>query len=169
MSETANYGSSSNRVHAQRNDDHSQTTVAFKEGDPANPRNFPAWRKWSIVSAITLIDLTVSWGASGFSPASADFEKDFDIGGELGTLGLSLYVLGLALGPMTLAPLSEYYGRTALYLVPYGTFLLCLAGTAVVQSLGGFFVLRLFSGMFASVTIANFGGTIGMSDLMLAR
>lgn len=137
-----------------------RTIVTFSPGDPSNPRNFSTLRKWTIVTSITLVDLTVSWGASGFSPATEDFEKSFHISSEVGTLGLSLYVLGLALGPMTLAPLSEYYGRTLLYVVPYGIYLLFLLGTALVQNLGGFLVLRILSGMFASVTIANFGGTI---------
>lgn len=87
-------------------------------------------------------------------------EQDFGVSSEVGTLGLSLYVLGLALGPMSLGPLSEYYGRTPLYILPYGIFLLFLVGTALVQNIGGFLVLRLLSGLFASVTIANFGGTI---------
>lgn len=132
------------------------TTITFLPGDPLNPRTFPAWRTWSIVASITLIDLTISWGASGFSPASEDFDESLHVGTEVGVLGLSLYVLGLALGPMTLAPLSEYHGCTALYVVPYGVFVLFLLGT--VQNLGGFLVLRILSGMFARVTIANFGG-----------
>lgn len=82
--------------------------VSFAPGDAENPRNWPTWRKWSIVIAITLIDLTVSFTASGFSPAANKFAKDFGVSGEVGTLGLSLCVLGFALGPMTLAPLSEY-------------------------------------------------------------
>lgn len=61
---------------------------------------------------------------------------------------------------MSLGPLSEYYGRTPLYILPYGCFLLFLVGTALVQNIGGFLVLRFLSGLFASVTIANFGGTI---------
>lgn len=134
--------------------------VDFAAEDPANPRNWSEWRKWSIVAAITLVDLTVSWGASGFSPASKKFTQDFHVSTEVGVLGLSMYVLGLALGPMTLAPLSEYYGRSLLYIVPYGCFLCFLVGTALVQNLGGFLVLRILSGLFASVTIANFGGTI---------
>jgi hypothetical protein len=85
----------------------SEPELAFAPGDPANPRNWPLWRKWSIVLAITLIDTAVSWGASGYSPAEAEMEELFGISAEVGTLGLSLYVLGLALGPMTLAPLSE--------------------------------------------------------------
>lgn len=60
-----------------------------------------------MIGPILLIDLSVSWGASGFSPASKDFAREFGLPPGLGTLGLSLYVLGLAFGPMTLAPLSE--------------------------------------------------------------
>ena len=92
----------------QRADGTDVELVSFPPGDPKNPRNWPTWRKWSIVIAITLIDLTVSFTASGFSPAAEKFAKDFGVSGEVGTLGLSLCVLGFALGPMTLAPLSEY-------------------------------------------------------------
>lgn len=60
-----------------------------------------------MIGPILLIDLSVSWGASGFSPASAKFANDFGLPAGMGTLGLSSYVLGLAFGPMTLAPLSE--------------------------------------------------------------
>ncbi|KAJ5037947.1 uncharacterized protein L3040_006823 [Drepanopeziza brunnea f. sp. 'multigermtubi'] len=132
----------------------------FAPGHPSNPRNWPSWRKWSIVFAITLVDLSVSWGASGYAPAEKQMQAEFGVSAEVGTLGLSLYILGLALGPMTLAPLSEYFGRSPIYILSYGVFLLFLLGTALVQDLGGFLVLRLLSGMFSSVTVANFGGTI---------
>ena len=134
--------------------------VTFASNDSGNPRNWPAWRKWSIIAVIIPIDLSVSWGASGFSPAEMKFQEDFGLSTEVATLGLSLAVLGLAFGPMTLAPLSEYYGRSPIYIFSYGIYLLLLAGTASVQDLGGFLILRLLSGLFSSVTIANFGGTI---------
>ncbi|KAI0130515.1 MFS multidrug transporter-like protein [Xylariales sp. AK1849] len=132
----------------------------FTPGDPANPRNWPSWRKWLIVAAITPIDLSVSWGASGFSPAGQSFRDEFNVSETVATLGLSLYILGLALGPMSLAPLSEFFGRSVIYIGSYGVFLLLLAGTALINSVGGFMVLRFFSGLFAAVTIANFGGSI---------
>ena len=134
--------------------------ITFPPGDAENPRNWPTWRKWSIVVAIGLIDLSVSFAASGFSPASAKFAKDFDVSSEVATLGLSLLVFGFALGPMTLAPLSEYYGRSPIYILSYGIYLLFVLGTALVKNLAGFLVLRFLSGWFAAVTIANFGGTI---------
>lgn len=83
------------------------TVVHFSPDDPDDPRNWPRWKKWLIIGPIVLIDLSVSWGASGFSPASSKFADDFGLPSGLGALGLSAYVLGLAFGPMTLAPLSE--------------------------------------------------------------
>ncbi|EXJ54919.1 uncharacterized protein A1O5_12830 [Cladophialophora psammophila CBS 110553] len=118
----------------------SKTVVTFPPGDPVNPRHRPVWRKWTIITSITLIGLTVST--------------------EVGVWGLSLYVLRLAFRPMSLAPLSEYHGWTALYILPYGTFLLFLLGMALVDDLGGFLVLRFLSRLCASPTIANFSGTI---------
>lgn len=82
--------------------------VCFEADDPRNPRAWPASVKWTQVVVITLLDLTVSWGASGFSPAQTDFQRDLGVSAEVGELGLSLYVLGLALGPMTcVAPASR--------------------------------------------------------------
>jgi len=134
--------------------------VAFGPNDPEDPRNWPRLRKWLMVAAIVPIDLSVSWGASGFSPVASDFANDVAVSPHVAILGLSLYVLGLAFGPMSLAPLSEYYGRRPVYIVSYGIFLLLLLATSYVESLAPFLVLRLFSGYFSSTTISNFGGTI---------
>ncbi|KAL6710742.1 hypothetical protein ACN47E_007799 [Coniothyrium glycines] len=134
--------------------------VAFERNDPQNPHNWPRPRKWLMVAAIIPIDLSVSWGASGFSPAAGDFAKDLNVSAQTALLGLSIYVLGLAFGPMNLGPMSEYFGRRPIYIISYGIFLLLLLGTTYVESLGPFLLLRLFSGYFASTTISNFGGTI---------
>ena len=144
----------------RRQDGTNVELVTFPPGDPENPRNWPLWRKWTIVATIAFIDLTVSFAASGFSPAATKFSKDFGVSSEVATLGLSMTVWGFALGPMTLAPLSEYYGRSPIYIASYGTYLFFVLGTALVQNLGGFLILRFLSGWFSAVTIANFGGTI---------
>lgn len=100
------YGTGSNKTSGD-DLEHSKTVVNFSPGDPEDPRNWPRWKKWLLIGPIVLIDLSVSWGASGFSPASGKFADDFGLPSGLGALGLSAYVLGLAFGPMTLAPLSE--------------------------------------------------------------
>ncbi|KAH7024968.1 major facilitator superfamily domain-containing protein [Microdochium trichocladiopsis] len=140
--------------------DYYDENATFPPGDPENPRNWPAWRKWLTVAAIIPVDLSVSWGASGFSPAMHSFREHFSISTTVATLGLSLYILGLAFGPMSLAPLSEFFGRSIVYNASYAVFLVLLAVTALVDNLVAFMVLRFLSGLFACVTVANFGGTI---------
>lgn len=39
----------------------------------------------------------------------------FDVSSEVGTVGLSMYILGFAVGPLMLAPMSEYFGRNPVY------------------------------------------------------
>lgn len=69
--------------------EHTKTKI-LSLGPNDNPRNWPTWKKWLIVISIILVDLTVSWGASGFSPASTKFAKDFGVSDEISTLGLSI-------------------------------------------------------------------------------
>lgn len=54
----------------------------------------------------------------------------------------------------------QYYGRRPVYVYSYFIYLCLLAASALSPTLAVFLVVRLFSGYFASVTIANFGGTI---------
>jgi len=79
------------------------TILTFQPSDPEDPRNWPRWKKWSIIGSIILVDLSVSFGASGFSPAETSFEKDMHVSSVVATLGLSLYVAGLAWGPVCYA------------------------------------------------------------------
>lgn len=43
----------------------------------------------------------------------------FGVGTEIITLGVSLFVLGFAIGPLLWAPLSELYGRQVLFFATY--------------------------------------------------
>lgn len=103
---------------------HDAEIVRFTENDSENPRNWSSLKKWSILLPIILIDLSVSFGASCYSPVSKKFMKDMHVSEEVSILGLSLFVLGLAFGPMTLAPLSEV--NTILFQpLPYSIDMLC--------------------------------------------
>ena len=51
--------------------------------------------------------LTAAFASSIFSAATFAVAAQFGVSTEVGILGLSLYVLGFALGPICWAPLSE--------------------------------------------------------------
>ena len=84
----------------------------------------------------------------------------FDIGTEVATLGVSLFVLGFAVGPLIWAPLSEIYGRQVIFAISYGAFTAFNAGAAGSQNIQTLLVLRFFAGAFGSSPLTNAGGQI---------
>ena len=52
--------------------------------------------------------------------------RQFHVSKEVAILGVSLFVLGLGLGPLVAGPLSEIYGRNIIYRVSFTLFFLCM-------------------------------------------
>ncbi|EKG22014.1 Major facilitator superfamily [Macrophomina phaseolina MS6] len=75
------------------------------------------------------------------------------------------FVIMLGIGPLVLAPLSETFGRRALYLSCFTVFTLLQIPTAFSPNIAVLIALRTVSGFFGSVGIANGGGTI--SDMFV--
>jgi len=83
--------------------------------------------------------------------------RQFGTSEEVGTLGLSLFVLGFAIGPLFWAPLSEMYGRQILYFTTLACFSFFNAGVAGSQNIWTIIILRFFAGSFGSSPLTNAG------------
>lgn len=84
--------------------------------DPKNPYNWPAKKKWANIAILSLLTLLIPLASSMFAPGVPDVMRDFGTESEsLATFVVSVYILGFALGPLVLAPLSEMYGRVWIY------------------------------------------------------
>lgn len=81
--------------------------------------------------------------------------------GTMSAFVVSVYTLGLACGPMIVAPLSEIYGRLIPYHVSNVLFILFTVACALSPNLGALTVFRWLAGM-AAAAVMNIGGaTIG--------
>ena len=80
--------------------------VVWIPADPRNPMNFPPIRKWSITLLVSFVTLAVSLVSSAFSGGMRQIMEDFGAAQEIVILGVSLFVLGFAIGPLIWAPLS---------------------------------------------------------------
>jgi MFS family permease len=69
--------------------------------------------------------------------------------------GISLFVLGFALGPIFWAPLSELYGRQILFVGTYGVLTAFTAATTVSQNIQTVLILRFLAGAIGSSPITN--------------
>ena len=79
---------------------------------------------------------------------------------ELGALVVSIYLLGFAVGPLVIAPLSELYGRMPLYHICNTAFAALTVGCALAPTLNSEIALRFLEGAAGSAPLAIGGGTI---------
>ena len=60
------------------------------------------------------------------------------------TLGMTTYMMGLATGPLVLAPMSELYGRRPVYLISLFLFLVFLLPACLAKNFATVLVVRFF-------------------------
>lgn len=128
--------------------------------DPRNPFNFSTVTKWFITFTVALATLAVALVSSAYSGGIRQIIAEFGIDQEVATLGVSLFVLGFAVGPLLWAPLSEVFGRQVLFLGTYAALTAFNAGTAGANGPTTLLVLRFFAGAFGSSPLTNAGGVI---------
>lgn len=141
--------------------------VAWTDNDPRNPMNYSMITKWSITLLVGFATLAVAFVSSAFSGGVESIIAEFECSQEVVTLGLSLFVLGFAIGPLLWAPLSEMLGRQVLFIGTYAALTAFNAGAAGSQNIGTLIVLRFFAGAFGSSPLTNAGGVI--ADMFPAK
>jgi multidrug resistance protein len=134
--------------------------VEYIDNDRRNPMLFSIWKKWMITILVAFATLAVAFVSSAYSGGVEQIIETFHVGDEVVTLGLSLFVLGFAIGPLMWAPMSELYGRQVLFIGTYAMLTAFNAGAAGSQNIQTLLILRFFAGAFGSSPLTNAGGVI---------
>ncbi|CZR50320.1 related to fluconazole resistance protein [Phialocephala subalpina] len=122
--------------------------------DPTHAQNWPLKKKLVISGIAIWCSIAATFGSSIYSPGSVGVEREFHVGTEVGTLGVSLFVLGYAFGPIIWAPMSELYGRRLPIIISsfgFGVFAIGVATAANIQTV---MICRFFDGLFGSCPLA---------------
>lgn len=72
--------------------------VTWIANDPRNPMLFSQVMKWTITMLVAIATLAVALVSSAYTGGIAEIQAEFGIGSEVATLGVSLFVLGFAIG-----------------------------------------------------------------------
>lgn len=94
------------------------------------------------------------------TPGAFAIGHKFHVSHTAALLPLSLFVLGLAVGPMLAAPISETRGRSIIYKVSIPLYMLFILGAGFSKSFGGLLVCRLLAGMAGAPCLAVGAGTV---------
>ncbi|KAH8704225.1 major facilitator superfamily domain-containing protein [Talaromyces proteolyticus] len=128
--------------------------------DPENPQNFAPWRKWLMVLIVSFSSLCVTCTSALYSSTYDQITVQFHISELAATVGLSLFIFGMGVGPMFVAPISEYYGRRPIYLVSLALFTIWLIPCATAQNLATMLAGRMLGGLTSAAFQSVAGGTI---------
>ncbi|RMZ73939.1 Major facilitator superfamily domain general substrate transporter [Pyrenophora seminiperda CCB06] len=129
--------------------------------DPKNPINWTARKKWSIVWSVGAVTLITPIGSSFFAPGVPQVMRAFhEKSLTISAFVVSVYLLGFAIGPLIIAPMSEMYGRRPLYNISNVLFVIFNIACAVSNSMGMLIAFRFLAGCAGSAPLTLGGGTI---------
>ncbi|KAH8711800.1 major facilitator superfamily domain-containing protein [Phaeosphaeriaceae sp. PMI808] len=127
--------------------------------DPENPHNWPTWQRFYHAIAPASLGFAVTFGTSVYTPSVSLISHEFDVSRTTALVGLTVFTLGLAFGPLATAPLSEGHGRKIIYLVSTPIFMLFTLGAGFSKSFASLVVCRFFSGLSGSASLAVGAGS----------
>ncbi|KAF2096822.1 MFS general substrate transporter [Rhizodiscina lignyota] len=130
------------------------------ENDPRNARNWPTTRKIGAALIVSAIGFVSTFAASIYASGHEDVAAEFHISSTLALLPLSFYNLGMAFGPMIASPMSETFGRKAVYLTTTPLFALFILGSGFSQNLASLIICRFFAGLFGAPGVSIASATI---------
>ncbi|KAJ5996780.1 hypothetical protein N7522_008440 [Penicillium canescens] len=143
--------------------------VSWVEEDPCDPMLFSAVTKWLIMVLVGIETLAVALVSSAYSGGIVEILEDFQVSEEIALLGISLFVIGFAVGPLFWAPLSEIYGRRYMMIVSAVGLTAFTAGSAGSQNIWTLIILRFFAACLGSAPFAVSGGVIADTFPAISR
>lgn len=126
--------------------------------DPTHPYNWSPWRKVVACFALGFTTMSVSWGSAIYATANKEICEEFGVGEVVGTLGISLYMIGFAGGPVVWGSCSEIWGRKYPTLLSQFLFVCFTFAAAVSKDLQTLMISRFFQGFLGSAPLAVVGG-----------
>ncbi|KAK3294136.1 putative MFS transporter [Chaetomium fimeti] len=105
-----------------------------------------------------IVGFFVCFASTSTVPAGLQLQQAFGIGEKAALLPFALFILGLGLGPIIGAPISENFGRRPVYWLSVPVFCLFTVGAALSPSFASMLVCRFFAGAFGgSALVVGFG------------
>ncbi|TLD15411.1 uncharacterized protein PgNI_02367 [Pyricularia grisea] len=112
-----------------------------------HPRNWPTRKKWTTIILVSVITFNQAMSSTMFTPGIDKAMEDLQVTNPaMVKLTISIYVIGLAVGPLVMSPLSEHHGRMPVMHATNALFLVASIACAASVNLPMLLVARFVSG-----------------------
>ncbi|CAK5264110.1 unnamed protein product [Mycena citricolor] len=140
----------------------------YGDSDPENPRNWSFGKRAFVAFEISFLTFSIYIGSAVYTPSIPGLMAEFGVSLTMATLGLTLYVLAYAIGPMFLSPLQELpiFGRNPVYIGSLLLFIVFQIPLVFAKNIHTVLALRFMTGFFGSPALATGGAS--MADIFPA-
>ncbi|KAI0674458.1 major facilitator superfamily domain-containing protein [Trametes maxima] len=140
-------------------------TVGFDDNPLEDPQRWSRAFRWYLTAVLTLINLFGNLATAAHTGLAAALSTHLAMSAELLTLSVSLFVCGSCLGTFLWGPLSEQYGRRAVWLCALLGLTASHVGSALSPTTASLEVFRFFAGVcIAPSACVNPGVLVDMWD-----
>ncbi|KAJ7782471.1 MFS general substrate transporter [Mycena maculata] len=125
-----------------------------------DPLCFSTVKKWTAVAVICGGSFCVTCASSMASFTETGMAAEFHVSHEATILSISLFILGLGVGPLVTGPFSEVYGRAIIYQVSYILLVLLCLPVVFAPNLGVLLAFRFLLGTCGASFLSVAGGSV---------
>ncbi|KAF8486244.1 MFS general substrate transporter [Russula ochroleuca] len=125
-----------------------------------DPQRLSLLRRWLAVATISISAHFVTFASSAAVFSLRGVRDSFHVGQEVATLSISLFVIGLGIGPLFAGPISEIYGRNIVYRMSFALFFVFSFPIAFAPNIGIFLMFRFATGFCGAAFLTVSGGSV---------
>ncbi|KAH6678570.1 major facilitator superfamily domain-containing protein [Halenospora varia] len=140
------------------------TTLAIlelvKSKEAHHPMHWPAWKRWGIITIYCWLQVFVTLTSTTYVGAEYLIQEKWGGSTQVVTLGQSMFIVGTAVGPAFMGPLSDIGGRKWVYVASITAYAILNFGTAYARNLPMLIIFMFLAGTAGSTALSNVAGTI---------
>jgi hypothetical protein len=135
--------------------------VDWDSNDSERPVNWSNPKKCMNLGLVFFFRFLTPLASSMVAPVTGLIQSDLGLNNDtLASFIVSVFILGYAVGPLVISPLSEMYGRRPLYHVNNVLFTCWNLGNALAPTWRAVIVFRLLAGLAGSCSVTIGSGSI---------
>jgi MFS transporter, DHA1 family, multidrug resistance protein len=124
-------------------------------------------RKMQVTYIVCSMALSLSYASSAYTASTQHLITYFNVSEEVIILGVAIYVIGFAVGPLLFGPAAQVFGHRAVYISTFIAFTGFSFGVSEAKNIATILFCRFFAAMFGSSAFSNAPATIG--DIVLPK
>jgi hypothetical protein len=121
--------------------------VTFTVGDPENPKNWSKLFKWWCTMVVSFTCFKVAFNSAVVTADIRGPAEEFGVSEEVSLLAITMFVIGIGIGPMAFAPMSEILGRRIIYGTTLFVAVMFIIPCAVSKNAATLVICRLIDGI----------------------